>query len=320
MPSAIPPIVLCVGSDAWLREEAIRELAARCLAPGAEPLDRAVFVSGETDPAAILEAARTPPFRSPRRLVIVRGPMDPANGGLDWLTAYAGQPASSTCLVVELAESPTGTALRGVAHVVACQPLKGGAAVAWVRQRIAQTFQKTITAEAAQALVARVGSDLATLAQRVEQVALAAGPRAQVTAQDVTALVGWSVEERVFTVVDAAIRRDRATALRVTRRLLEEDGVSPEELLGALGKHLRRLWQAVAWVEQGRSPQVAVQAAGVPWHAQAPLTALVSRTRRPAATAALEALLETDRQLKTGGAPAGALLEPLVWELSQAPA
>lgn len=312
-------IVLCVGTEAWLRADAIRQLAGRCLGPGAASLDHVVFDAREADPAAILEAARTSPFASPMRLVVVRGPVVPTGEALDWLARYAESPTPSTCLVVEVTESPTGTlrtALHGVAQEIPCQPLKGGAAVAWVRQRMARTAGKTIAPEAAQALVARIGPDLAALAQTAEQLAVSIGPRPQVTVQDVVALVGWSVEERVFTVVDAAIREDRAAAIRVTRRLLDEDGVSPEELLGALGKHVRRLWQVVRLIQAGQSPQAAVQAAGVPWHAQAPFGALAGRTQLPVATGALEMLLETDRQLKTGGAPAGALIEPLVWQLA----
>src|SRR3989338_2212050 len=93
-------------------------------------------------------------------------------------------------------------------------------------------------------------------------------------------------------------------------------GVAPEELLGALGKHVRRLWQAVRRVEGGTSPARAVQAAGVPWRAQAAWIPLVSRLSSSVVTRTLERLVETDTQLKTGAGTPLALLEPCVWGLA----
>lgn len=313
------PIVVCVGSEPWLRDEAIRALAAQCGTTGPAALDAVVYPARETAPGIILEAARTPPFAGPRRLVIVQGPLAPDEEAVGWLIRYAQSPTASTCLVVECEEAPPSAlraAARGVVQEIPCQPLKAGALVAWVRQRVSSVSGKVLAPDAAQTLVTRTGSDLTRLAQLVEQLALFVGSRPQITAQDVTALVGWSVEERVFAVVDAAVRRDRAAALRVTRRLMEEEGVAPEELLGAMGKHVRRLWQAVRRVEQGASPSQAVQASGVPWHAQAAWVPLVARLTSPAVTRALERLVETDAQLKTGAGTPLALVEPCVWELA----
>lgn len=315
--------MLCVGSEAWLREDAIRALAAQCVTRGAAALDAATFTAGEDDPEAIVAAARTLPLASRRRLIVARGPWPATLDCLGWLVRYATAPTPTTCLVVELAESvplevrqPLRAAPSGALKEICCQPLKGGALLAWVRQRLQRTTGKVLDPQAAQQLLARVGSELSAVAQALEQVALYVGDRRQVTAQDVAALVGWSVEERVFAVVDAVIRQDRATALRVTRRLLEEEGVAPEELLGALGKHLRRLWAVARQVAMGASHQQAVQQAGVPWHAQEPLRRLAARTSLAVATAALEQLVESDRQLKSGSATPGHLLERCVWELA----
>lgn len=310
------PIVACVGTEPWLRDEAIKALTA---ASAATSWDTTAFLLNDTPPATILDAARTLPMAGVRRFVIVHGAVDGVKGGCDWLVRYAQQPTPTTCLIVAF-EDELPPALRGLPagtlQEIPCHPLKAGALVAWVRQRASRATNKTLATDAAQTLVARTGPDLSRLAQLIEQLALFVGERPQITSQDVTALVGWSVEERVFAVVDAAVRRDRATALRVTRRLLEEDGVAPEEVLGALGKHVRRLWQVARRAEAGASPQQAVQAAGVPWSAQSAWIPMASRLSSATVTRALERLLETDSQLKTGAGTPLALLEPYVWELA----
>ena len=309
------PIVVCVGPESWLRDEAVRRLTEQCIAPGAAAMDTVSFLADDAEPGRIVDAARTPPFLSSRRLVLVRGPLPTDEEALGWLIRYARQPAPSACLVVEFEESPAPSvqaALKGVAQLVECASLTGGRLVAWIRQRA----RKTITPAAVETLIARAGHELATLAQLLEQLALAIGDRPEVTEDDVAGLIGWSAEERVFAIVDALIARDRATALRVTRRLLEEEGVSPEELLGALSKHLRRIWRVAYAIEHGASSQAAMQQASVHWRAQASVARLVGRTRSAALTPALEALLEVDRQLKTGSATPAALLEPCVWELA----
>lgn len=317
----VPPIVLLVGTEAWLQEEAVRRLIAQCVAPSTAALDAITFTGDEASPATILAAARTPPLAGPRRLVVVRGVGEVDAEALEWLRTYAEAPTLSTCLVVVLTQ-PLPPALKGALKTVAveipCQPLKGGALVAWVRESLQRRWRKTIGPEAVQALLARVGPDLGALTQRLEHVALYVGARPTITGQDVQAIVGWSVEDRVFAVVDAAIRRDRVSALRITRRLLEEEGVAPEELLGALGHHLRRVWHAVRRLDAGESPREAVQAVGVPWYVQEPFTRLITRLTVTSATVALERLLEADHKLKSGGAPPWAVLEPCVWELAGA--
>ena len=315
--SALAPIVVCVGTETWLREEAVREVRATCVAPGAEAFDLTIHDAQDVSAEAILEAAQTAPLMSPRRLVVVRGLLETTGEALDWLTRYAQRPMATTCLILGVATLPASVqaALRGVAQEVSCAPLKGGALAAWVRQRMQRLYQKTLAPDAAQAVVARAGQDLAVLAQLLDQLALYVDARPQVTVRDVTDLVGWTAEARVFAVIDGAIRRDRAGALRVARRLVD-DGVAPEELLGALGKHLRRVWQALWQIERGTAPPAAAQAVGVPWHAQAPFLALLRQTSRAHVTEALEALLEVDRQLKTGGLPPSAVIEPCVWSLA----
>ena len=288
MASAAPPrIVLCVGTDAWLRQEAVRACLAQVVAPGAQALDQQTMPAEPWDLQTLTAALQTLPMMSPRRFVVLDGLLP--SEGLGWLAEYATAPVPSACLIVSLEDSPSA-ALRaalasggpGAVREISCQPLTGGALVAWIRQRVAQAGQKSITPEAAHTLVARAGADLAGLAHLVDQLALYVGERTSVTGQDVTALIGWSVEERTFAIVDAALARDRATALRITHQLLEEHGVAPEEVLGVLGWHLRRLWK--------RSPR--------------------------AAAGALDALVETDRLLKTGTANSTALVERCVWELA----
>lgn len=315
----IPALVLCIGPEPWFREEAIRRLTAICLAPGAQALDLVTVEAEGLEPGAVLAAARTPPFASPRRLIVIRGELPVAAASLGWLIAYARQPSPTACVVAAFAEPPAAEVQQAAGpsvQVIPCRPLAAGGLVAWTRQRMQQRFQKTLAPDAAQQLVDRLGTDLSAMAHTLESLALTVGSAGTITAEDVTALVGWSAEERVFAVVDHAIRRDRVAALRVTRRLLTELGVKPEELVGALGKHLRRLWQVARQIEQGVSPSSALQRAGVPRAVQGAWGSLVRQVRAAPVEIALARLAETDRLLKTGGATPLAVLEPFVWELA----
>ncbi|MBI4313777.1 MAG: DNA polymerase III subunit delta [Candidatus Omnitrophica bacterium] len=318
MASGLAPIVVCIGDEAWLWNETLTRLTAQCIQPGSEALDR-VVLHAESVPREVVSALQTPPMNSPKRLVILEDFLETQGEALEWLMRYAAHPNRSSCLVVRLEEplpAAAGPALRKVMQEISCRPLKDAALENWLKKRLGQRG-KTIEPEALRVLMERTGTSMALLSQRLEQIALYARGR-QVTRDDVVALVGWSVEERAFGLVDVILSRNRPAAMRMLRHLLLEDGVAPEEILGALGWHFRRLGKAVYRAGRGESAQSVVQSLGIPWRVQGTYLTAVRSMRWADAVRTLQELAAIDEQLKTGRVAALALLEPFVWRLSAA--
>ena len=118
-----PPLVLfCIGTEEWLREQAIRRLTETWIAPGFEEMDKVVFSEPPEDSRAILEALRTLPFGSALRLVVVDRLTQAGQGTFPWLAQILSGPTLKSCLIL-CAERLEGH-LPARAQVLWCQPLR----------------------------------------------------------------------------------------------------------------------------------------------------------------------------------------------------
>lgn len=156
----------------------------------------------------------------------------------------------------------------------------------------ARARRVSLGAEAATALVQRFGSDIASLGQALDQLALLEGP---VTAAEVAARFRNRPDEPMWHYADAVADGDAAVALRRLADFLTHG--HPLELLAFLGGDLRRRALAVAapdqatfaeWVGSGGSQFPAQKA----WRGR-------GRTNPELLHRALTALARADLQIKT---------------------
>lgn len=262
-------------------------------------------------PAAIVEAARTLPMMSDRRVVVVlraerilkpkrRGsteePTEDAPADADALDAYAKAPVPETTLVLVAADVDRTRrlykTLQKQATIVECWGLKGGRdarvdlrqaarqAEALVKQAAADAGQ-TIDAPAARLVAERAGTDIARLRGDVERLLLYAAGRPRITLDDAQQVVSAETAQDDWAVTNAIQRGDAAEALRQIALSMDAGGV-PYMILGQLGWFVR---ERLAPVEPRR------------------------------VTAAVDALFRTDLELKSSGGDPRVLLERLVVEL-----
>ena len=262
-------------------------------------------------PASIVEAARTLPMMSDRRVVVVlraerilkpkrRGsseePAEETPTDADALDAYAKAPVREATLVLVAADVDRTRrlykTLQKQATIVECWGLKGGRdarvdlrqaarqAEALVKQAAADAGQ-SIDAAAARLLAERAGTDIARLRGDVERLLLYAAGRPRITLDDAQQVVSAETAQDDWAVTNAIQRGDSAEALRQIGLSMDAGGV-PYMILGQLG-----------------------------WFVRERLAAAEPRR----VTAAVEALFRTDLELKSSGGDPRVLLERLVVEL-----
>jgi DNA polymerase III subunit delta len=108
--------------------------------------------------------------------------------------------------------------------------------------------------EAAGVLVERLGNSTLRLQTELDRLALWAGEGGEVTGEDLEAMVADTSEEVMWTLSDAIVDGDRATAAAAAARLTEQgEAVTP--LVYQMAKRLREARLAQAGLEAGRSPQ-----------------------------------------------------------------
>jgi DNA polymerase III subunit delta len=268
-------------------------------------------------PATVVEAARTLPMLSPRRVIVVlhaegllapkRGRAsegavedddvtgDPVAPMLEYLAApvpsttlafvfsapEAGQPPDSIPLAKNLKITK---ALAKSATVVVCSGLDGGKDPArWVQEQV-RAAKLEIDGQAVRRLLELSGDDVGRLRADVEKLLLFAAGQSRVTIDHVSAVVGAPVYHGDdWALVRAIERGDAGAALRELGAALDHGGV-PFQILGQLGYAVRTP------PPRGRFP-----ARRVP--------------------AAVDALFRTDIAMKSSGGDPKVLLERLIVEL-----
>jgi DNA polymerase-3 subunit delta len=243
-----PALVLLHGADEQLLDDGLELVARGLFADASErALGREVLEGDAVSVETIVRSAKTLPFMTHRRLVVVRRAQALAARGAETLAAYARDPNPATCLLLLADESLAASRERRADHwllatlpaaAVVALPLRRGRALEdWLKQRAAAEGL-TVSDEAARLLVQWVGEDGARLLGEARKAALVGGPEHhRVGVNEVAAVVGEHRVSDVFELTRAVERRDLGQALRTLDRLLATE--EPVFLLALLTRSVR---------------------------------------------------------------------------------
>ena len=144
-------------------------------------------------------------------------------------------------------------AVEAAGGVVAAEmTVKGRELPRWVAAR-ASELGVQLEATAARALIARVGDRQQRLVRELEKVALALGPGAQPTAEQIDELCAGSSERKTWTLADLIVAGDRPGAMRALIELRGQ-GERVTGLMFAIVRRLRDAHEIATRLEAGESP------------------------------------------------------------------
>jgi DNA polymerase III delta subunit len=180
--------------------------------------------------------------------------------------ALASLPVDLTIVLVERPaggrERPARARTKARAALVAAIEAGGGEVLDYAAPRErdlprhlvagARARQFELDADAAKLLVERMGPRTARLAHELDRLALWAGLGGRVAAADLEAMIADTSEEMAWTLSDAIVERDPATALAAVERLAGQ-GESVTGLIWAAAKRLRAAEAARAELDAGRT-------------------------------------------------------------------
>lgn len=178
--------------------------------------------------------------------------------------------ALAATLVIEAGNLKPTDALRKIcetsahAAAIACFPDEDRDISAVIREELSKAKLR-IAPDAEDLLVARLGADRALTRGEIEKLALYCMGRAEVTAEDVDAIVGDASELALDRIVMAASSGDAASAVRELARTTSA-GQSPQALILALQRHLLRLHQVRQKLDSGQGIADALKSLRPPLH------------------------------------------------------
>ena len=160
-------------------------------------------------------------------------------------------------IVVEAGNLKTDDALRALfeksssAAAIACYADSAADLERLVRDVLGDARQ-TITADARQLLLARLGADRALSRAEIEKLSLYASGRDRIEVEDVEAIVGDASEQTTDRIIEhTAAGRAGAAVTEFDRAIAA--GESAQVIIGAIQRHFHRLHRVRAAIDAGRS-------------------------------------------------------------------
>lgn len=327
-------VVVVKGPDHTLRSRALDDAVRRALGDD----DRTLALAETTLPAsrgaegeeggtearvtalgAALDGARTPPFGTARRVVVVR--TDEAYGAAEAevLARYLSDPEPTTVLVLEL-PGRVPTELAKALKAAGVEQVTAGAARDATGTMLAEQLRAAevlLDGEATRLVAERVGEEAGRVPAIVELLVSTFGPGASLGAADVEPYLGEEGGVPVFELTRAVDAGDVAGALATLQRLTGPMGMHPLQVMAILHNHLRRILRLDD--ESVRSEGDAVEALGgkvKPYPAKLAWQR-AQRLGPDGIRRAYALLAKADLDLRGGsGAPDGAVVEVLVTRLA----
>jgi DNA polymerase-3 subunit delta len=251
------PVYYFVGEDASARAEAAAALKAAIKA------DSFNFAHFSGDPAgqiaAVITEAMTLPVFADRRLIVVESAKLPAEARTA-LAGYLKSPSPSTSLVLFSEERKLDVrdalvkAAAAAGAVCLFKPLREEDAVARL-QAEARRAGKSISAEAAEALVAEAGTDWSILKQELEKAALFGAQAKEIGPEHVAACLGYQKTADPFALPRLVQTRQLKASLTHLQRLFREGKPDDQAFraLNQISSSVQKQLRAKRMLKAGRS-------------------------------------------------------------------
>ena len=243
-------VQLVKGDEASLVRDRVVELVESLVGDGDRTImveDIEVTAENKEDRAvqlaALVDAAQTPPFLTPRRIVVGRAIHTAKADELTGLAAVVAEPLPDVFMILtwESGAVPKrlADALKAGAGVVV-ETSPGRNAKAWLGEHLDQSGLK-LDGQARELLAAHLGEDLGRLRGVLETLTSTFGPGAKLTGDDIAPYLGDEGAQAPWALTDAIDKGDIADALDRLRRLTGPGERHALQIMSSIHGHYARM-------------------------------------------------------------------------------
>lgn len=232
---------------------------------------------------------------------------------------YAASPPENATLVIRgkgITPGRLTKAFEAQGVVLKCDPPSAASASTMVRQWMRDRHGRSLSIEAAEALVERVGVNLGRLMHEIDKLALAVDADRPITVDDVAAMVGLTREQQNWEVKKALLAGDYQRTLELIHELMAVSR-TPTQLIRwnflDLAKTLFALGESVA----GKGASVNARSLRLWGEEERRAMAIVRRAPLARLRGLLDAAVDADHRAKTGQGNEIRALELLALEFAQ---
>ncbi len=317
------PIHLLNGDNPALLSEAMTGLIDTLVGDG----DRTLLVddhsSDQYTVEHVVDAARTLPFLTDRRIVVARGAERFTVDELGPLVSYLEDPSPTSTVVLEWGGGRIPKKLTdmikssGGVKTATAAPQQARARQDWLDDRLASS-PVSLEPRAKRAIVERLGEDVGRLGGLLAVLESTFGPGVALSADDVEPFLGQSGSVPTWDLTDALDKGDISTALNVLARMLDAGGMHPLQIMATLHRHYERMLKLDG--SGARDDKAAAQLLGMKGSTYPAKKALTQARRLggPVIARAIVLLGRADLDLKgDSGLDSRTIVEVLVARLAQ---
>ncbi|WP_155285884.1 DNA polymerase III subunit delta [Lacticaseibacillus zhaodongensis] len=307
----IRPVYLLQGGEAAVITQA-RALLRQLIPSEEQSMNYAQYDLHEVGLATAVGEIGEAPFFGDYREVVIDNADFLGSGAINAkqeeavaeLQAYLQDPLSSTILVLI---APNGKidarkkivkAVKKAAFVLDASPLKEGAAQAAIRREL-QTDGIEIDSGGMRALFSRTQGDYSAMVAALPVLKLYAYSAGKLSEADVLRLVPKELNDSVFDLVNAVMRRDVTAALAQYRELLAQQE-EPLRLISLLEGQFRLLIQVEIFMQRGYTQGAVAESLSVHPYRVKLAWGEVRKLRRADLEAAFIMLVNTEAAMKRG--------------------
>ncbi len=269
---------------------------------------------------AILDACRTPPFLTDRRLIVVRDGANLDAQQVREVIEYLKEPLESTVLVVVVGGRSASATLRkafgAIGRVIDAQPAANARSRdQWFTEHLAKAPVR-LDGAATELLKSHLGEDIARLEGILGALSATYGPGSMVKRADLEPFLGSEGSVAPWDLTDAIDAGDISKALHTLARMLDAKERHPLQIMATLHRHIGAMLRL-----DGEDTFGAQEAASATGMSPYPAGQALAQSRRlgPAGIArSLTLLAEADLDLRGRIAwPDELVMEVLVARLAQ---
>jgi DNA polymerase-3 subunit delta len=314
----VPALLFLYGEETFFIDRILQDVLELTVPAEARDFNYQVYYGRDCRACDVLDAARTLPAFSHRRLVVVRNAQLLASSELERFLDYLKEPVPETVLVF-VGDKIDGRRkfyqeFKKRGTLVECKKLYDNQIPAFVKDQL-RAAGLSMTEEGLALFCKRAGGNLQEICGELSKLRNYLGERTVIDVGDVAAVVSDSRVDSVFDLTDALGRRDSGEALRLLHRLLVE-GVAPLLILAMIARHFRQLWKARDLLDKRTPQKDMARRVGInPYFLQGILKQAqhfpLDRFRL-----VFEELLEADLALKSSGGHPVAVLERAILRLT----
>ncbi len=237
-------VYLFYGEEVFRLEKLLESFREICLDEAAKDFNLRIFHGDNASPADILDDARSLPFMSSRRLIIVRRAEKFSASDLDTFLPYLENPVDTTCLIFVSLKTDFKKKFykkcRELGVAVHFKPLYDSQVLPWIRRNAGDLGLK-ITDEACEYLYGIIGNRLPEIHTELEKLHLRHKDRT-IGVEEIKEATRYSRVYTIFELMDHISSKDREKAVSVLNRFLEEEGRDAAfGIIGMLNRQMRLL-------------------------------------------------------------------------------